>query len=87
MQGTQTSTYMYLQTLGNTFDGPHISNTSISQIKLDENKCYKKSKFQLGRKSLKVINQYFIRPILEYGDVLSYNCTQGDKKGARINST
>ena len=47
---------------------------------MEKNKCYEKIKFQLDRKSLEIIYQSFIRPILEYGDVLFDNCTQSDKK-------
>ena len=40
----------------------------------------KKLKFILDRSSLETIYLSFIRPILEYGDVLWNNCTNGEKK-------
>lgn len=39
----------------------------------------RKLKFKLDRKSLETIYLVFIRPILEYGDVLWNNCTQYEK--------
>ena len=36
----------------------------------------RKLKFQLSRKSLKIIYFSFIRPLLEYADVVWDNCTQ-----------
>ena len=35
----------------------------------------RKLKFQLDRKSLQIIHFSFIRPLLEYGDVVWSNCT------------
>ena len=39
----------------------------------------RKLKFELDRKSLETIYLTFIRPILEYGDVIWNNCTQYEK--------
>ena len=39
----------------------------------------RKLKFKLDRKSLETIYLTFIRPLLEYGDVLWDNCTQYEK--------
>ena len=39
----------------------------------------RKLKHQLDRKSLEIIYLSFIRPILEYADVVWSNCTEGDK--------
>ena len=36
----------------------------------------RKLKFKLDRKALETIYLVFIRPILEYSDVISDNCTQ-----------
>ena len=43
-----------------------------------------KLKFRLDRKSLEVIYAAFIRPILEYGDVVWDNCSQYKKKTQEI---
>ena len=40
----------------------------------------RKFKFLLDRKSLETIYFSFIRPILEYGDVVWDNCTQQEKQ-------
>ena len=40
----------------------------------------RKLKFKLDRKSLEIIHTEFIRPILEYGDVIWDNCAQYEKK-------
>lgn len=40
----------------------------------------RKLKFQLDRKSLETIYIVFIRPLLEYGDVIWDNCTQYEKR-------
>ena len=40
----------------------------------------RKLKFRLDRKSLEVIYTSFIRPILEYGDVVWDNCSQYEKQ-------
>ena len=40
----------------------------------------RKLKFQLERKFLETIYIVFIRPLLEYGDVISDNCTQYKKR-------
>ena len=40
----------------------------------------RKLKFKLDRKSLEIINTSFIRPLLEYGDVVWDNCTQYEKE-------
>ena len=40
----------------------------------------RKLKFKLDRKSLEIIYTTFIRPILEYGDVIWVNCTQYEKQ-------
>ena len=39
----------------------------------------RKLKFKLDRKSLEIIYTAFIRPLLEYGDVISDNCAQYGK--------
>ena len=39
----------------------------------------RKLKYQLDRLSLEIIYTSFIRPILEYGDILFGNCTQYEK--------
>ena len=39
----------------------------------------RKLKFKLDRKSLETIYLTFIRPLLEYGDVIWDNCTQYEK--------
>ena len=41
----------------------------------------RKLKFKLDRKSLETIYLTFIRPLLEYGDVIFDNCTQYEKTG------
>ena len=43
------------------------------------NNIMRKLKFKLDRKSLETIYLTFIRPLLEYGDVLWDNCTQFEK--------
>jgi hypothetical protein len=53
----------------------YITNKAWKRIKI-----MKKIKYQLDRKSIEVIYQSFIKPNLEYADVLFYNCTQSDKK-------
>ena len=40
----------------------------------------RKLKFKLDRKSLETIYITFIRPLLEYGDVIWDNCTQYEKE-------
>ena len=40
----------------------------------------RKLKFKLGRKSFETIYLTFIRPILEYGDIVWNNCTQYEKE-------
>ena len=40
----------------------------------------RKFKFKLDRKSLEIIYTAFIRPILEYGDVIWDDCAQYEKK-------
>ena len=39
----------------------------------------RKLKFRLDRKSLEIIYTAFIRPLLEYGDVVWDNCAQYEK--------
>ena len=39
----------------------------------------RKLKFKLDRKSLKIIYTTFMRPLIEYGDVIWDNCTQYEK--------
>ena len=39
----------------------------------------RKLKYQLDRLSLEILYTSFIRPILEYGDILFDNCTQYEK--------
>ena len=43
--------------------------------------------YKLDRKSLETIYTAFIRPILEYGDVICDNCAQYRKKRNRKNTT
>ena len=40
----------------------------------------RKLKFKLDRKSLEIINTTFIRPLLEYGDIIWDNCSQYEKQ-------
>ena len=40
----------------------------------------RKLKFKLERKSLETIYTAFIRPLIEYGDVIWDNCTQYEKQ-------
>ena len=40
----------------------------------------RKLKFRLDRKSLEIIYTAFIRPLLEYGDVIWDNCLQYEKQ-------
>ena len=40
----------------------------------------RKLKFRLDRKSLETIYTAFIRPLIEYGDVISDNCTLYEKQ-------
>ena len=40
----------------------------------------RKLKYKLDRKSLETIYTVFIRPLLEYGDVVWNNCTEYEKK-------
>ena len=40
----------------------------------------RKLKFKLDRKSLEIIYTSFIRPILEYGDVIWDSCTRYEKQ-------
>ena len=47
----------------------------------------RKLKFKLNRKSLETIYLTFIRPNLEYGDVLWDNCSQYEKKNLKKNRT
>ena len=46
----------------------------------------RKLTFNLDRKSLETIYLTFIRPILEYGDVLWDNCSQYDKNELEKNT-
>ena len=39
----------------------------------------RKLKYKLDRKSLETIYTVFIRPLLEYGDVIWNNCTEYEK--------
>ena len=39
----------------------------------------RKLKFKLDRKSLEIIYTAFIRPLLEYGDVIWDNCAEYEK--------
>ena len=48
-------------------------------------KYYDKLKFQLDRKSLQTIYISFIRPLLEYADVVWDNCTQQEAKDLEKN--
>ena len=43
-----------------------------------------KLKFKLDRKSLGTIYVAFIRPLLEYADVIGDNCTNYEKLNSRI---
>ena len=47
---------------------------------MDKDKYYAKIKFELDRKSLKTTYIVLIRPLLEYGDIISDNCTQYQKR-------
>ena len=68
--------------------GLHISKDCIwhEQIEYFKEKAWfrinimRKFKFLLDRKSLEIIYFFFIRPILEYGDVVWDNCTQQEKQ-------
>ena len=40
----------------------------------------RKLKFKLDRKSLEIIYTAFIRPLLEYGDIIWDNCSQYEKQ-------
>ena len=40
----------------------------------------RKLKFKLDRKFFEIIYIAFIRPLLEYGDIIWDNCTQYEKK-------
>ncbi|XP_053380636.1 uncharacterized protein LOC128548935 [Mercenaria mercenaria] len=53
----------------------HITERAWKRIYL-----MRKLKFQLDRKSLEIIYFSFIRPILEYADVVYCNCTQYEKQ-------
>ena len=56
---------------------PHIDN--IKQKAWFRIHIMRKLKFNLDRKSLETIYLTFIRPLLEYGDVIWDNCTQYEK--------
>ena len=40
----------------------------------------RKLKYKLGRKSSEIIYLTFIRPLLEYGDIIWDNCTQYERQ-------
>ena len=71
--------------------GLHISKDCIRQEQIEyikENAYLRinimcKFKFLLDRKPLETIYISFVRPILEYVDVVWYNCTQQEKTGYR----
>ena len=73
--------------------GLHISKdcTWHEQIEYIKEKAWfrinimHKFKFLLDRKSLETIYFSFIRPILEYGDVVWDNCTQQEKQDIEKN--
>ena len=47
---------------------------------MDKDKYYAKIKFELDRRSLKTTYIVLIRPLPEYGDIISDNCTQYQKR-------
>ena len=67
--------------------GLHFSNDGSlhEQIQYIKDKAWtrinvmRKLKFRLDRRSLEIIYTAFIRPLLEYGDVVWDNCTQYEK--------
>ena len=58
----------------------HHINYIIEKRWFRFNISMRKLKFKLDRKSLETIYIAFIRPLLEYGDVIWNNCTQYEKK-------
>ena len=68
--------------------GLHLSNdcTWHNQIEFIKEKAWvrlnlmRKFKYELDRRSLEIIYISFIRPILEYGDVVWSNCNQQEKQ-------
>ena len=54
----------------------HIKNITDKAWTTCRINCMRKLKFRLARNSLETIYLTFIRPLLEYGDVLWDNCTQ-----------
>ena len=59
----------------------HIKVKAWSRINV-----MRKLKFKLDRKSLETIYLTFIRPILEYGDIVWNNCTQYEKEELEKNT-
>ena len=53
----------------------YIKNKAWNRIRI-----MRKLKFKIDRKSIEIIYKSFIRPILEYADVLWDNCTQYEKQ-------
>ena len=53
-----------------------MSTHHILNRRLSTKSILRKLKFILDRKSLQIINFSFIRPLLEYADVVWDNCTQ-----------
>ena len=53
----------------------YIKNKAWNRIRI-----MRKLKFKIDRKSIEIIYKSFIRPILEYADVIWDNCTQYEKQ-------
>ena len=60
----------------------HIKSKTWSRINV-----MRKSKFKLDKKSLQIICFTFIRPILEYADVVWNKCTQYEVNELEYNQT
>ena len=56
------------------------SNPIYERQGMDTIKTMRKLKFKLDRKALEIIYTAFIRPILEYGDVVLDNCAKYEKE-------
>jgi hypothetical protein len=83
MNGTPISSVAYHKHLGVTFsnDGSwHIHINSIKERAWKRIHIMRSLKFQLDRTSLETLYLTFVRPLLEYADVLYDNCTQYEKK-------
>ena len=83
MQNQQISKVETHKHLGIFLSSDYTWHTHIDYIK---NKAWnrihimRKLKFKIDRKSLEIIYTTFIRPILEYADVIWDNCTQYEKQ-------